>query len=111
MIGANEWIVVNIYTNGDNKITEVQDRWNNEIPEGPFAKVRKSSLLNLANPLWWTMFWIDFGMGMWVWALGCIWEMRWWEVSSSHLPLFPLYLDSTIKLNGVVPETVKASWG
>jgi hypothetical protein len=32
-------------------------------------------------------------------------------VSSTHLPLFPLYLDSTIKVNGVVPETVKASWG
>jgi hypothetical protein len=31
-------------------------------------------------------------------------------VSSSHLPLFPPFLDSTIEVNKVVPETVKASW-
>lgn len=40
-IGAEQTIesVVKIFTNAEGKITEVQDRWNGNLPEGAFAKV------------------------------------------------------------------------
>ena len=40
-IGSEQTIesVVKIFTDGEGKIIEVQDRWNGNIPEGAFTKV------------------------------------------------------------------------
>lgn len=40
-IGAEKTIesVIKIFTNPEGKITEVQDQWNGNLPEGPVAKV------------------------------------------------------------------------
>ena len=45
-VGSEQTIesVVKIFTNGEGRITEVQDRWNDSIPEGPFAKVSSSAI-------------------------------------------------------------------
>jgi len=45
-IGSEQTIesVVKIFTNGEGRIIEVQDRWNDNIPEGPFAKVSCSPI-------------------------------------------------------------------
>jgi hypothetical protein len=65
--------VVKIYTDesGD-RITQVEDRWDGNIPEGAFAKVG----LILLNPFWW----IDVcgSVVFWIFCRTC-W-MRPWKV-------------------------------
>jgi hypothetical protein len=63
--------VIKIYTNesGD-RITQVEDRWNGNIPEGAFVKV------SLLNPFWWMN---AFGIvSFWVFCSIC-W-IKPWEV-------------------------------
>ena len=76
---------VQIFTEGvdaEGRITEVQDRWNNGIPEGTFAKV---SFFNLINPLWWVHFWCAL---VW-WCWGRIWWSWPWEVGDRDLCCIP----------------------
>lgn len=76
-IGSEQIIesVIKIHTgaNGE-RITQVEDLWNGDIPEGAFAKV---GLFQLLNPFWWVR---RAGMvGFWVWSL--VWWSWPWEVS------------------------------
>jgi len=99
-IGTEKTIksVIKIHTDAEGKkITQVEDRWDGEIPEGAFAKVRfldPFSWLDLLDPLVWVMFWrkvlspfwwIEYGMGWNIWFLYRIWETRLWEVREVSL--------------------------
>lgn len=60
---------VKIFTK-DDKITKVEDRWNDQLPEGAFANV---SLLSLRS-------WVYYGQS-WVYYLWSFtWETRLWRV-------------------------------
>ncbi|KAI9740891.1 MAG: hypothetical protein M1818_004496 [Claussenomyces sp. TS43310] len=59
--------VVNIHTTPDGKIRLVEDRWNNELPDGAFAKASWSQVV---SPRWWFHYWFA-----WVWYL---WSLVWW---------------------------------
>lgn len=74
-IGSEQTIesVIQIFTNGEGRITEVQDRWNGKLPEGAIAKV---SLFDLLNPFWWVGFW---GALIW-WRWSFVWWTRGWLV-------------------------------
>jgi hypothetical protein len=76
-VGSEQTIesVIKIHTtpSGD-RITQVEDRWNGNIPEGAFAKVR---LFQLLNPFWWVE---NAGIvGYWCWSL--VWWTQPWELS------------------------------
>lgn len=65
--------VVRITTDGGQKITMVEDRWNNQLPEGAIAKV---SFLDLFSVRWWME--VCFAWGFWLW--GFIWWTWPWMV-------------------------------
>lgn len=70
--------VIKIYTDesGD-RITQVEDRWNGNIPEGAFGKV---SLIDLLNPFWW----INVCGIVWFWVFCKICWTRPWEVGGER---------------------------
>lgn len=53
-IGSEQTIesVIKIFTNPEGKITEVQDRWNDDLKEGAFAKVSTCSTCSEKPCLW-----------------------------------------------------------
>jgi hypothetical protein len=70
-IGKEQTIdsVVKIHTNGD-RITKVEDRWNDQLPDGAFKNVR------IFSPLSW--FHYTEGWLWWMWSR--IWWTRGWKV-------------------------------
>jgi hypothetical protein len=70
--------VIKIYTDeSGERITQVEDRWNGDIPEGAFAKV---SLLDLLNPFWWI--YVCGIVVFWIFCRICwtrLWEVGWGE--------------------------------
>jgi hypothetical protein len=63
---------VKIFTEGE-KIKKVEDRWNDELPEGAFKNV---SVLNLRG-------WVYYGQGWVFWGWHFCWETSWWRVRGS----------------------------
>lgn len=61
--------VVKIHTEND-KITKVEDRWNDQLPDGAFKNVR------VFNPFSWLRYFENWLF--WVWSL--IWGTWWWKV-------------------------------
>jgi hypothetical protein len=59
--------VVNIYTNSAGKITMVEDRWSNQLPEGAFGKASWAQIFSIS---WWFNYYIA-----WIWWL---WSFLWW---------------------------------
>jgi hypothetical protein len=94
-IGSEQVIesVVKIHTDGSGeRITQVEDRWNGNIPEGAFAKVGLSQLL---SPFWWIhSFQI---LGFWCWSF--VWWTRPWEVSGRSFLKLPPKVDVAVMLN------------
>jgi hypothetical protein len=88
-IGSEQTIksVVKIHTDGSGeRITQVEDRWNGNIPEGAFAKVR---LFQLLSPFWWIhSFQI---LGFWCWSF--VWWTRPWEVGGRGFLKLPPEVD------------------
>jgi hypothetical protein len=80
-IGSEQVIesVIKIHTDErGERITQVEDRWNGDIPEGAFAKV---GLFQFLNAFWWVR---SMGMvGFWMWSL--VWWTRPWEVGGVSL--------------------------
>jgi hypothetical protein len=85
-IGAEQTItsVIKIHTDTHAKcIQQVEDRWDGEIPEGPFAKVSSfSDVLVLVSLGWWIRY-----MGQCLWFVFCwIAWTRGWRVGCFSLP-------------------------
>lgn len=69
---------VKIFTEGE-KIKKVEDRWNDELPEGAFKNV---SVLSLRS-------WLYYGQSWVYWGWHFCWETWWWRVRGScyHPPV------------------------
>jgi hypothetical protein len=63
---------VKIFTEGE-KIKRVEDRWNDELPEGAFKNV---SVLSLRS-------WVYYGQSWVYWGWHFCWETSWWRVRGS----------------------------
>ena len=68
---------VKIFTEGE-KITRVEDRWNDELPDGAFKNV---SLLSLRS-------WLYYGQNWLYWGWHFCWETWWWRVRTRALYSF-----------------------
>jgi hypothetical protein len=68
---------------GEMRIEKVEDRWDGKIPEGAFAKV---GLSEVVNPLWWFRVWRVLAWWAFCWVA---WTRVWvvsWEVSLLATP-------------------------
>ena len=73
---------VKIFTENE-KITRVEDRWNDELPDGAFKNV---SMLSLRS-------WAYYGQSWLYWGWHFCWETWWWRVRTpTGAVIFPLLL-------------------
>ena len=68
--------VVKIHHDNQEKITKVEDRWNDELPEGTFKNV---SILSPTSWLYYYRAWI-----YWLWS-HVAWDTLWWNVCAAPL--------------------------
>ena len=64
------------------KITEVQDKWDGNLPDSSFTNV---SIDQLFSPWWWVHY--AEGWAWWTWSF--TWNTWWWQVCGSCLLAFP----------------------
>lgn len=79
---------IKIYTEGE-KITKVEDRWNDSLPEGAFANV---SVLSVRS-------WLYYGQSWVYWGWSLCWETWWWRVRLSRERRSVFEADNMLYLN------------
>ena len=71
-----ESVIKIFYDEKDGKIEKVEDRWNDELPEGSFKNVSP------LNP--WS--WLHYGESWVWWTWSWTWDTWWWQVCCLLLP-------------------------
>ncbi|KAF8865629.1 hypothetical protein BDZ45DRAFT_711174 [Acephala macrosclerotiorum] len=87
-IGKEQTInsVIKIFTDeSGERIKQVEDRWDGEIPDGAIAKV---SLLNALNPFWWVSLWMELAYKVFCWVAWTRWWVVFRNLNSMVVPAF-----------------------